>query len=198
MGCSPDEAVEKGVDGGLRCGPCRRRFADHAQPFDETDENSGGACRLDAIGQLSRRLRTGKRMSHPGLHGFEKARDATTDFGILAGQFHGRGHQQTSAAALGAGRALDVAGKVGPQAVDRISAGGQFEFHPRQGIGNVAIERTQEQRVLVAESSVKAAARELRRAKQVRQRCGVIAARPCGPDAAVLASSPREANAARG
>ena len=42
MGCSPDEAVEKSVSGGLRCDPCRRRFADHAQPLNETDENSGG------------------------------------------------------------------------------------------------------------------------------------------------------------
>ena len=42
MGCLPDEAVEKSVGGGLRRDPCRRRFADHAQPLDETDENSGG------------------------------------------------------------------------------------------------------------------------------------------------------------
>ncbi len=42
MGCLPDEAVEKSVNGGLRRDPCRCRFTDHSQPLDETDENSGG------------------------------------------------------------------------------------------------------------------------------------------------------------
>lgn len=178
MGCLPDEAVEKSVSSGLRCDPCRRRFADHPQPLYETDENSGGTRRLNAIGQLARRLRTGKCIRHPGLHGFEKARDAPTNFSILASQFHGCGHQQASAPAIGTGRAVNVAGKVGPQAVDRLSAGVKFDIHPCQGIGNVAIKRTQEERVFVTERGVKAATRELRRAKKVRERRGVIAARP--------------------
>ena len=42
MDCLPSEAVEKSVNGGLRCDPCRCRFADHSQPLNETDENSGG------------------------------------------------------------------------------------------------------------------------------------------------------------
>ena len=42
MGGLPDETVEKRVSGGLRRDPCRCRFADHSQPFDETDEYSGG------------------------------------------------------------------------------------------------------------------------------------------------------------
>src|SRR5258708_3200228 len=42
MGCSLGEAVEKSVNGGLRCDPCRCCLADHSQPLDETDENSGG------------------------------------------------------------------------------------------------------------------------------------------------------------
>src|SRR6187431_420776 len=178
MGCLPDEAVEKRVSGGLRDDPCRRRLADHPQPLDETDENTGGTCRLDAVGQLARRLRTGKCVGYPGLHGFEKARDAPANLSILAGQFHRRGHQQASAPTAGAGRAVNVARKVSPQAVDRPAAGIEFGIHPCKGIGNVAIERTQEQRVLVTESSVKAATRELRRAKKVRKRGGVIAARP--------------------
>src|SRR5213079_87805 len=89
MGCLPDEAVEKSVNGGLRRDPCRCRFTDHSQPLDETDENSGGTWRLNAIGQLAHRLRTGKCISHPGLHGFEKAPDATINFSITASQFHG-------------------------------------------------------------------------------------------------------------
>ena len=117
-------------------------------------------------------------MGHPGLHGFEKARDATTNFSILASQFHGCGHQQASAPTIGTCRAVNIAGKVGPQAVDRLSAGVKFDIHPCQGIGNVAIKRTQEERVLVTESGVKAATRELRRTKKVRKRRGVIAARP--------------------
>src|ERR1700712_2477884 len=44
---------------------------------------------------------------------FKKPRDATSNFGILASQFHGCGHEQASAPAIGAARALDVAGKVG-------------------------------------------------------------------------------------
>src|SRR5947207_12370304 len=117
-------------------------------------------------------------MGHPGLQGFEKACDAKTSFSILASQFHGCGHQQASAPTIGTARAVHVAGKVGPQAVDRLSAGVELDIHPCQGIGNVAIKRTQEERVLVTESGVKAATRELRRTKKVRERRGVIAARP--------------------
>jgi hypothetical protein len=92
MGFLPDEAAEKSISGGLRRVPCRCRFADHAQPLDETDENSGGARRLNTVGQPARRLRTGKCISHPGLHGFEKGPDATINFSIMASQFHGCGH----------------------------------------------------------------------------------------------------------
>jgi len=168
MGCLLDEAVEKSVSGGLRRDQCRCRFTDHSQALDETDENSGGTRRLNAIGQLARRLRTGKCVGHPDLHGFEKARDATINFSIMASQFHGCGHQQASAPTLGTAGAVNVAGKVGPQAVDRLPAGGEFDIHPCQGIGNVAIKRTQEERVLVTESGVKAATREFRRTKKVR------------------------------
>src|SRR5262249_20129052 len=126
-------------------------------------------------------LRTGKYICHPGLHGFEKARDATTYFSILASQFHGCGHQQASAPTIGTACAVNVASKVDPQAVDRLSAGVELDIHPPHGIGNVAIKRTQEERVLVTESGVKAATREPRRTKQVRKRRGVIAARPEHP-----------------
>src|SRR5262245_38001470 len=91
---------------------------------------------------------------------------------------HGCWHQQAAGPSIGTSRAVNVAGKVGPQAVDRLSAGIEFDIHPPQGIGNVAIKRTQEERVLVTESGVKAATRELRRTKKVRERRGVIAARP--------------------
>ncbi len=86
----------------------------------------------------------------------------------MASQFHGGGHQQASAPTTGAARAVNVAGKVDPQAVDRLSARVEFDIQPCQGIGNVAIKRTQEERVLVTESGVKAATRELRRTKKVR------------------------------
>ena len=39
--CAANEAVEKSVNGGLRCDPCLCCFADYSQPFNETDENSG-------------------------------------------------------------------------------------------------------------------------------------------------------------
>jgi hypothetical protein len=178
MGRLPDEALEKSVNGGLRCEPCRCCFADHSQPLDETDENSGGARGLNTVGQFARLLRAGKCICHPGLHGFEKARDPKTNFSILASQFHGCGHQQASAPTVGTARAVNVTGKVCPQAIDRLSAGGEFDIHSCHGIGNVAIKRTQEERVLVTESGVKAATRELRRAKEIRERRGVIAARP--------------------
>ena len=60
--------------------------------------------------------------------------------------------------------------------VGRLSEGVEFDVQPCQGIGSVAIKRTQEERVLVAESGVEAATRELRRTEKVRQRRGVIAA----------------------
>src|SRR5262249_24291304 len=92
--------------------------------------------------------------------------------------FHGCSHQQASAPTIGTARAVNVTRKVGPQAVDRLSAGVEFDIHPCQGIGNVAIKRAQEERVLVTESGVKAATRELGRTKKVRERRGVIAGRP--------------------
>src|SRR5207253_3348995 len=72
----------------------------------------------------------------------------------------------------------NVTAKVGPQAIDRLSAGVEFDLHPCQGIGNVAIKRTQEERVLITKGGVKAATRELRRTKKVGERRGVIAPRP--------------------
>ena len=174
----PDETGEQSVSGGLRCGPCRCHFADHAQPLNETDEDSGGTFRLNTIGQLARRLRTGKRIRHLGLHGFEEGRDATTNFSILASEFHGCGHQQASAPTIGTARAVNVAGEIGAQAVERLLAGGELDIHPCEGIGNIAIKCTQEERVLVTECGVKAATRELRGTKKVRKRGGVIAARP--------------------
>ncbi len=42
MGCLPNEAVKKSVNGGSRRDPCRCRFTDHSQPLDETDKYSGG------------------------------------------------------------------------------------------------------------------------------------------------------------
>src|SRR4029077_1542044 len=176
MGHLLDEAVEKRVSGGLRRDRCRSRFTDHSQPLDETDENSGSTCRLNTIGQLAHRLRTRKGISHPSLHRFEKAPDATINFSITASQFHGCSHQQASAPTTSTARAVNVAGKVGPQAVDRLPVGVEFDIHPCQGIGNVAIKRTQEERMLVTESGVKAATRELRGTKKVRKRRAVIAA----------------------
>jgi hypothetical protein len=170
--------VEKSVGGGLRRDPCRCRFAGHPQALYETDENARGTRGLDTIGQLARRPRAGECIRHPGLHRFEKARNATTNHGILASQFHGCGHQQAAAPTIAPAGALDIAGKVHPQAVDRVLARVEFEIHPRQSIGNVAIKRPQEERMLVAKGGVEAAARELRRPKQVRQRRAVIAARP--------------------
>src|SRR6476661_6456515 len=112
MGRLLDEAVQKSVNGGLRRDPCRRRLADHPQSLDETDQNPGGTCGLNAIGQLARRPGTGKCIGHPRLHGFEKARDATIDFSVMASQFHGCGHQQASAPAVSAAGAINVTGKV--------------------------------------------------------------------------------------
>ena len=130
------------------------------------------------MGQLARRLRTGKSISHPSLHGFEKASDAKINFSIMASQFHGCGHEQASTPTSSTARAVNAAGKIRPQAVDRFSVGREFDIHLCQGIGNVAIKRTQEERVLVTESGVKTTTRKLRRAKKVRQRRGVITARP--------------------
>src|SRR5450631_2387121 len=115
----PDEAVEQSVSGGLCCGPCRRRLADHPQPLDEADQYSRGACRLNTVRQLTCRLRPRKCSCHPGLHGFEKAADATIDFRIAASQFHGCCHQQAATPTLGIAGTFNVTRKEGPQTVDR-------------------------------------------------------------------------------
>jgi hypothetical protein len=94
----------------------------------------------------------------------------------VAGQFHRGGHQQAAAPTTGAAGAVDVAGKEAPQAINRGVARIEFDVDPRQSVGDVAIERTQEQRMLVPEGGIKAATRQLRRPKQVWKRRAVIAA----------------------
>ena len=112
----------------------------------------------------------------PGLHRLEKPADATFDVPVVASQFHRGGHQQASAPAAGTAGALDVTRKEGPQAINRCVARTEFDIYPRQGVGDVAIERTQEQRVLAPESRIEAAARKPGRGKQVRKRRAMIAA----------------------
>ena len=94
----------------------------------------------------------------------------------MASQFHGCGHQQASAPTTGAARAVDVTSKEGPQAINRRVARTEFDVYPRQSVGDIAIERTQEERVLASEGGIKAATRKLRRSKQVWKRRAVIAA----------------------
>src|SRR5882757_8574442 len=171
-----DEAVEKSVSSGLRNGSRWSGFADHPKSLDEADQYPRGACRLNAGRQLACHLRARECAGDLGLHGFEKTADATFDIRIVAGQFHGCGHQQASAPATGAAGAVDVAGKEGPQAINWRVARTEFDVYPRQSVGDIAIERTQEQRVLVPEGGIKAATRKLRRAKQGRKRRAVIAA----------------------
>lgn len=163
----PDEAVEKSVSSGLRRGARWSRFADYPKSLDEADQYPRGTCRLNTSGKFARCLRARECAGEPGLHGFEKTADATFDIPVVAGQFHGCGHQQASAPTAGAARALDVTSKEGPQAINRLSARTEFDVHPRQGVGDIAIERTQEERVLIPEGGIKAAARKLGRSKQV-------------------------------
>ena len=172
----PDEAVEKSVSSGLRRGSRWSRFTDHPKSLDEADQYPRGTCRLNTGCEFACYLCARECVSGLGLHSFEKTADATFDIPVVASQFHGCGHQQASAPTIGTARAVNVASKVGPQAVDRLSAMVEFDIHPFQGIGNVAIKRAQEERVLVTEGGVKAATRELRRTKKVWERRGVIAA----------------------
>jgi len=172
----PDEAVEKSVNSGLRRGSRWSRFTDHSKSLDEADQYPRGTCRLDTGCQLARCLRARECASDLGLHSFEKTADATFDIRVVASQFHGCGHQQASAPTTGAARAVDVTGKEGPQAINRRVARTEFDVYPRQSVGDIAIERTQEQRVLAPESGIKAATRKLRRSKQVWKGRTVIAA----------------------
>ena len=172
----PDEAVEKSVNSGLRRGSRWSRFTDHPKSLDEADQYPRGTCRLNTSGQLARCLRARECASDLGLHSFEKTADATFDIRVVASQFHGCGHQQASAPTTGAACAVDVTGKEGPQAINRRVARTEFDVYPRQSVGDIAIERTQEQRVLAPESGIKAATRKLRRSKQVWKRRAVIAA----------------------
>jgi hypothetical protein len=52
----------------------------------------------------------------------------------------------------------------------------EFDVYPRQSVGDIAIERTQEERVFAPEGGIEAATRKLRRSKQVWKRRAVIAA----------------------
>ena len=171
----PDEAVEKSVGSGLRRASRRSRFTGYPKSLDEADQYPCGTCRLDTSCQRACCLRARECASDLGFHGLEKAADATFDIRVVAGQFHGCGHQQASATATGAARAVDVTGKESPQAIDWRVARTELDVYPRQGVGDIAIERTQEERVLAPESGVQAATRKLRRSKQVGKRGAVIA-----------------------
>ena len=72
-------------------------------------------------------------------------------------KMHGCGHQQASAPTTGAARTVDVTSKQGPQAINRPVARTEFDVYPRQSVGDIAIERTQEERVLAPEGGIKAA-----------------------------------------
>ena len=177
MGCKlPDEAVEKSVGSGLRRGSRWSRFAGHPKSLDEADQDPRCTCGLNAVCQLACQLRARECGSGLGLHGFEKTADASFDIRVVAGQLHGCGHQQASAPTTGAARAVDVTSKQGPQAINRPVARTEFDVYPRQSVGDIAIERTQEERVLAPEGGIKAATRKLRRSKQVWKRRVVIAA----------------------
>ena len=172
----PDEAVEKSVSSGLRRGSRWSRFTDHPKSLDEADQYPRGTCRLNASCQLACYLRARECASGLGLYSFEKTADATFNIRVVASQFHGCGHQQASAPTTGAARAVDVTSKQGPQAINRPVARTEFDVCARQSVGDIAIERTQEERVLAPAGSIKAATRKLRRSKQVWKRRAVIAA----------------------
>ena len=55
---------------------------------------------LNTIGQLARRLCPGKCIGDLASMALKKLGDAAIDFGVMARQFHGRGHQQASARPL--------------------------------------------------------------------------------------------------
>jgi hypothetical protein len=174
----PDEAVEKSVSGGLRRGSRSSGLAGHPKSLDEADQYPRGTCGLNASCQLTCHLRARECASGLGLHSVEKIADATFNIRVVTSQFHGCSHQQASAPTTGAARAVDVTSKQGPQAINRPVVRTEFDVYPRQSVGDIAIERAQEERVLAPEGGIKAATRKLRRAKKVRQRRGVIAARP--------------------
>ena len=172
----PDEAVEKSVSSGLRRGSRWSRFTDHPKSLDEADQYPRGTCRLNASCQLACHLGARECASGLGLDSFEKTADATFNIGVVASQFHGCRHQQASAPTTGAARAVDVTSKEGPQTINWRVARTEFDVYPRQSISDIAIKRTQEERVLAPESGIKAATRKLRRSKQVWKRRAVIAA----------------------
>ena len=167
MGCLPDEAAEKSVNGGLRYDPCRCRFADHSQP-PKKQTRIRAALKGSTPRPICPPPSLGKVHPPPWPPWPRKSARSTINVPITASQFHGRGDQQASPPTIAAAGAVNVAGKVSPQAIDRLSAGVEFDFHPCQRIGNVAIKRKQEERALVTESSVKATTRELRRTKKLR------------------------------
>ena len=126
----------------MRRSSCWSRFADHPKSLDEADQYTRGTCRLDARCQLACYLRARECAGDLGLHSFKKTADATFNIRVVASQLHCRGHQQASAPTTGAARAVDVTSKEGPQAINRRVTRTEFDVHPRQSVGDIAIERT--------------------------------------------------------
>ena len=127
MGCLPDGAVEKSVNGGSRRDRVGAVSTDHSQP---STKQTRIRRRLKAQHRrpTCRRLRTGKCISHPGLHGFEKApmRRSTsaswpTSSMAVATSRHPRRPSLRSP--------VNVAGKVGPRP-STGSRAGQFDILP--------------------------------------------------------------------
>src|SRR5262245_36330877 len=84
-----EEAVEKRVGPGLRDRSRGPGLAGHPKSLDEADENSGGACRIDAGGQRALVFRARECGRELGLHRLEKPANTNFDFRIVTGQFQG-------------------------------------------------------------------------------------------------------------
>src|SRR5882757_11019589 len=108
------EAVDEGLDYGLRYAPVRACLTNDTHAFEQTEKQAGGGRGLDAIDQLPLGLRARQCHGQPSLHRLEEPPDTPFHLSVMAGQFHGGRYHQASALAGNPTGSLDIPGKTGP------------------------------------------------------------------------------------
>src|SRR5258707_8075004 len=88
------EAVDEGLDYGLRHASVRACLTDDTHAFEQTEKQAGGGRGLDAIDQLPLGLRARQCRGQPGLHRLEEPPDTLFHLGVMAGHFHGGRYHQ--------------------------------------------------------------------------------------------------------
>ena len=133
------EAVDEGLDYGLRYAPVRARLTNDTHAFEQTEKQTGGGRGFDAIDQFPLGLCARQCRGQPGFHRLEEAPDTLLYLGVMAGQFHGGRNHQTSALAGNSTGPLDIPGKTGPETREGLFSWIKLGIEARQRLVDITV-----------------------------------------------------------